>query len=72
MRLADAPDVITRAVVMEIFQYRSLNALYRAVQAGKFPPPDLTQPARWSRQRLELWWTEGQRSGRRQTHRIAG
>jgi hypothetical protein len=72
MRLDDAPDVITRALVMEIFQYRSLNALYRAVQAGKFPSPDLTQPARWSRDRLRLWWTEGRRVGTRQTHRIAG
>jgi hypothetical protein len=64
MRLEDCPDVVSREAVMEIFQYRSLNTLYDAVQRGTFPPPDLTHPMRWSRDRLRLWWVEGRRVGR--------
>lgn len=70
MRLDECEDVVTREQVLAIFQYRSLNALYRAVQAGKFPAPDLTMPARWSRDRLRLWWIEGRRV--KGPHRIAG
>ena len=62
MRLEDCGDVIGRDEIMQIFGYKSLNALYRAINAGKFLPPDLTMPARWSRDRLRLWWSEGVRT----------
>jgi len=61
-RLEECGDVVTRDDVMAIFQYRSLSALYDAIKAGKFPAPDLTRPARWSRTRLQLWWSEGLRT----------
>jgi hypothetical protein len=61
VRLDDCPDVVSREQVMEIFQFRGLSTLYDAVNAGRFPPPDLTYPARWFRPRLMLWWTDGVR-----------
>jgi len=60
--LDDCGDVVTLDQVVAIFQYRNHQAIYRAVKRHAFPTPDLTMPARWSRERLRLWWTEGRQT----------
>lgn len=48
-------DVLTRADVMRVFQFPSLNSLYRRLQASRFPAPAMARPMRWFRRDLEAW-----------------